>query len=144
VQAIENMLTMINQNNDGEFGGVMFMSAATPDCRTESLRSFREGTQFLSALSPAQQREEARRAIPERQFIAWLSASRIYHFASLGSMNSDSFKNIEKLETNFWEAAGNLRPTRRSRAVTKGIATSPRIGCSSSTSMARRPDEATH
>lgn len=32
-QAIENMLTMINQNAEGEFGGVMFMYAATPDFR---------------------------------------------------------------------------------------------------------------
>jgi len=29
-QAIENLLTMINQNAEGEFGGVMFLYAATP------------------------------------------------------------------------------------------------------------------
>ncbi len=34
-QAIENMLTMINDNADGQFGGVMFMYAATPDFRSD-------------------------------------------------------------------------------------------------------------
>lgn len=38
-QAIENMLTMINQNAEGEFGGVMFMYAATPDFRSEVIQS---------------------------------------------------------------------------------------------------------
>lgn len=33
-QAIENMLTMINQNAWGEFAGVMFLYAATPDFRS--------------------------------------------------------------------------------------------------------------
>jgi hypothetical protein len=33
-QAIENMLTMINENAEGEFGGVMFLYAATPDFRS--------------------------------------------------------------------------------------------------------------
>lgn len=38
-QAIENMLTMINQNAEGEFGGVMFMYAATPDFRTDVIQN---------------------------------------------------------------------------------------------------------
>jgi hypothetical protein len=38
-QAIENMLTMINQNAEGEFGGVMFMYAATPDFRSEVIQN---------------------------------------------------------------------------------------------------------
>lgn len=38
-QAIENMLTMINQNADGQFGGVMFMYAATPDFRTDVIQN---------------------------------------------------------------------------------------------------------
>ena len=38
-QAIENMLTMINQNAEGEFGGVMFLYAATPELRTDVIQS---------------------------------------------------------------------------------------------------------
>jgi hypothetical protein len=34
-QAIENMLSMINQNAEGEFEGVMFLYAATPDFRSD-------------------------------------------------------------------------------------------------------------
>jgi len=34
-QSTQNLLTMINQNADGEFGGVMFLYAATPDFRSE-------------------------------------------------------------------------------------------------------------
>lgn len=37
-QAIENMLTMINQNAEGEFGGVMFLYAATPELRTSVIQ----------------------------------------------------------------------------------------------------------
>jgi hypothetical protein len=37
---------------------------------------FREGTQFLSSLSPAVQREEARRAVPMDGFMAWLEDCR--------------------------------------------------------------------
>jgi hypothetical protein len=40
-QAIENMLSMINQNAEGDFGGAMFMYAATPDFRTEVIRNYR-------------------------------------------------------------------------------------------------------
>ena len=40
-QAIENLLTMINQNAEGEFGGVMFMYAATPDFRAEVISTYR-------------------------------------------------------------------------------------------------------
>lgn len=39
-QAIENMLTMINENAEGEFGGVMFMYAATPDFRSEVIQAY--------------------------------------------------------------------------------------------------------
>ncbi len=38
-QAIENMLTMINQNAEGEFGGVMFLYAATPELRTDVIQN---------------------------------------------------------------------------------------------------------
>lgn len=38
-QAMENMLTMINDNADGEFGGVMFLYAATPDFRTDVIQN---------------------------------------------------------------------------------------------------------
>ena len=56
-QAIENLLTMINQNADGEFGGVMFMYAATPDFRSEVIRNYRAlqdriGTKAFSKGSP--------------------------------------------------------------------------------------------
>lgn len=56
-QAIENLLTMINQNADGEFGGVMFMYAATPDFRSEVIRNYRAlqdriGTKAFSRGSP--------------------------------------------------------------------------------------------
>ncbi len=40
-QAIENLLTMINQNAEGEFGGVMFLYAATPDFRSEVITTYR-------------------------------------------------------------------------------------------------------
>jgi hypothetical protein len=40
-QAIENLLTMINQNAEGEFGGVMFVYAATPDFRSEVITNYR-------------------------------------------------------------------------------------------------------
>jgi hypothetical protein len=40
-QAIENLLTMINQNAEGEFGGVMFLYAATPDFRSEVITNYR-------------------------------------------------------------------------------------------------------
>jgi hypothetical protein len=39
-QAIENMLTMINENAEGEFGGVMFLYAATPDFRSEIIQNY--------------------------------------------------------------------------------------------------------
>lgn len=39
-QAIENMLTMINENAEGEFGGVMFMYAATPDFRSDVITKY--------------------------------------------------------------------------------------------------------
>ena len=39
-QAIENMLTMINQNAVGEFGGVMFLYSATPELRTMIQQSY--------------------------------------------------------------------------------------------------------
>ena len=38
-QAMENMLSMINDNADGEFGGVMFLYAATPDFRTDVIQN---------------------------------------------------------------------------------------------------------
>ena len=38
-QAIENMLTMINQNAEGDFGGVMFLYAATPDFRADVIQN---------------------------------------------------------------------------------------------------------
>ena len=40
-QAIENLLTMINQNAEGEFGGIMFLYAATPDFRSEVISTYR-------------------------------------------------------------------------------------------------------
>ncbi|MBU0662949.1 MAG: ATP-binding protein [Proteobacteria bacterium] len=39
-QAIENMLTMINENAEGEFGGVMFLYAATPTFRSEVIQNY--------------------------------------------------------------------------------------------------------
>jgi hypothetical protein len=40
-QAIENLLTMINQNAEGEFGGIMFLYAATQDFRSEVISKYR-------------------------------------------------------------------------------------------------------
>lgn len=56
-QAIENLLTMINQNADGEFGGVMFLYAATPDFRSEVISTYRAlqdriGSKAFSPASP--------------------------------------------------------------------------------------------
>jgi P-loop Domain of unknown function (DUF2791) len=56
-QAIENLLTMINQNAEGEFGGVMFLYAATPDFRSEVITNYRAlqdriGTKAFSKGSP--------------------------------------------------------------------------------------------
>jgi hypothetical protein len=56
-QAIENLLTMINQNAEGEFGGVMFLYAATPDFRSEVIKNYsalqdRIGTKAFSKGSP--------------------------------------------------------------------------------------------
>ncbi|MDE0449614.1 MAG: DUF2791 family P-loop domain-containing protein [Spirochaetaceae bacterium] len=56
-QAIENLLTMINQNAEGEFGGVMFIYAATPDFRAEVISTYRAlqdriGTKAFSVGSP--------------------------------------------------------------------------------------------
>lgn len=39
-QAIENLLTMINQNAEGEFGGIMFLYAATQDFRSEVIGKY--------------------------------------------------------------------------------------------------------
>jgi hypothetical protein len=39
-QAIENMLTMINENAEGGFGGVMFVYAATPDFRSDTIKAY--------------------------------------------------------------------------------------------------------
>jgi hypothetical protein len=39
-QAIENMLTMINHNAEGDFGGVMFLYAATPDFRADVIQTY--------------------------------------------------------------------------------------------------------
>jgi hypothetical protein len=56
-QAIENLLTMINQNAEGEFGGVMFLYAATPDFRDDVIKNYtalqdRIGTKTFSKGSP--------------------------------------------------------------------------------------------
>lgn len=56
-QAIENLLTMINQNADGEFGGIMFLYAATPDFRSDVISTYRAlqdriGTKAFSKGSP--------------------------------------------------------------------------------------------
>lgn len=56
-QAIENLLTMINQNAEGEFGGVMFLYAATPDFRADVISTYRAlqdriGTVAFSRGSP--------------------------------------------------------------------------------------------
>jgi hypothetical protein len=56
-QAIENLLTMINQNAEGEFGGVMFVYAATPDFRADVITNYRAlqdriGDKAFSAGSP--------------------------------------------------------------------------------------------
>ncbi len=56
-QAIENLLTMINQNAEGEFGGVMFVYAATPEFRSEVITTYpalkdRIGTKAFSRGSP--------------------------------------------------------------------------------------------
>ena len=56
-QAIENLLSMINQNAEGEFGGVMFLYAATPDFRQEVITNYRAlmdriGTKVWSPASP--------------------------------------------------------------------------------------------
>jgi hypothetical protein len=56
-QAIENMLTMINENQDGQFGGVMFVYAATPDFRNDVVQKYqalqdRIGDARFSAGSP--------------------------------------------------------------------------------------------
>ena len=40
-QAIENLLSMINQNAEGEFGGVMFLYSATKDFRDEVISKYR-------------------------------------------------------------------------------------------------------
>ncbi len=39
-QAIENMLTMINENAEGQFGGVMFLYSATPDFRSDVIQNY--------------------------------------------------------------------------------------------------------
>ena len=39
-QAIENMLTMISENAVGQFGGVMFLYAATPDFRSDVIQNY--------------------------------------------------------------------------------------------------------
>lgn len=39
-QAIENLLTMINDGADGKFPGVMFLYAATPDFRNDVIRKY--------------------------------------------------------------------------------------------------------
>jgi hypothetical protein len=39
-QAIENLLTMINDGADGKFPGVMFLYAATPDFRNEVIQKY--------------------------------------------------------------------------------------------------------
>ena len=56
-QASENLLSMINQNAEGEFGGVMFLYAATPDFRSEVISTYRAlqdriGTVAFSRGSP--------------------------------------------------------------------------------------------
>jgi hypothetical protein len=56
-QAVENLLTMINQNSEGEFGGVMFLYAATPDFRSDVISTYRAlhdriGTKAFSKGSP--------------------------------------------------------------------------------------------
>jgi hypothetical protein len=39
-QAIENMVTMINENAEGEFSGVMFLYSATPDFKAEVISKY--------------------------------------------------------------------------------------------------------
>lgn len=50
-QAIENLLTMINQNAEGEFGGVMFLYAATPDFRSEVISNYRALNDRIGSVS---------------------------------------------------------------------------------------------
>jgi hypothetical protein len=56
-QAIENMLSMINENMEGQFGGVMFLYAATPDFKSDVIQKYtalndRIGTVAFSPGSP--------------------------------------------------------------------------------------------
>ena len=104
-QAIENMLTMINDNADGQFGGVMFLYAATPDFRSDIIsKSYialndRIGSVAFSPGSPmvplidleAQNSDEVTRQIGERLMYVFEVARDIEWDREI------QYKNIEKL-----------------------------------------------
>jgi P-loop Domain of unknown function (DUF2791) len=90
-QAIENMLAMINDNADGQFGGVMFLYAATPDFRSDVI------TKSYSALND------------RIGSVAFSPGSPMVPLIDLGAQNSDSVtRPIAERLMDVFEAAHDL------------------------------------
>ncbi len=120
-QAIENLLTMINQDAEGEFGGVMFVYAATPEFRSEVITTYpalkdRIGTKAFSRGSPQvplinvddANSEEVIRSIGHRLLIVFSRAYGVSWNAETQNANMTALiaalwrKNFEKPTPRFF------------------------------------------
>ena len=111
-QAIENMLTMINDNADGQFGGVMFLYAATPDFRSDVIsKSYialndRIGSVAFSPGSPmvplidleAQNSDEVTRQIGERLMDVFEVARDVKWDREIQRKNMEKLISAQKVE----------------------------------------------
>lgn len=108
-QAIENMLTMINENADGQFGGVMFLYAATPDFRSDVISKYtalndRIGSVAFSVGSPlvplidleAQNTDEVTRQIGERLLTLFEEANGVTWDRNIQGQNMDLLIEAQK------------------------------------------------
>lgn len=113
-QAIENMLTMINDAG-GEFGGVMFLYAATPDFRSDVIQKYpalfdRIGSVAFVAGRPmtplitleSLNTEKVIREIGEKLLVVFSKAENIEWDSNIQSHNIETLikgiKNVEYLE----------------------------------------------
>ncbi len=114
-QAIENMLTMINENAEGQFGGVMFLYAATPDFRSDVIKNYPALFDRIGSVAFVPGRpmtplitleslntEKVIREIGEKLLIVFAKADNIEWDQGVQSANIDALiqgiKNVEYLD----------------------------------------------
>ncbi len=102
-QAIENMLTMINENAEGAFGGVMFVYAATPEFRSEVIsKTYRALDDRIGSIAflPGS---------PETPLISLERLQSDYVLVEIGERLMDVFAAAEEVSWNRDLQRNNLR-----------------------------------